>query len=357
MRIRFSLKTKLIIPFLLFLSACTFQVEVLNTPTPQGPESILVPFASATPVILEGLSATPPALPTFTAIVSSSEPSEVPTSSSPGVISVVFPPNATSENLAGSVRAGTSQTYSLNAFQGQIMSVSVLPDQPEMQSAVQLEIRGEDGTVLCPFKDYSCPFWRGPLPKTQQYLVNVTSQVAGSFVMKIAIDPPGTSIQNFRLDDSRGRYSLTYTDEFAPARFDRPELFKFPPEVVLRYVDTQQYIPTNLIEAYFTIGSSDDPQQVATCTEPASLTSLEYGVGEVTVNGNSYVRSEIQDVAAGNIYEQVFHRTVQNGVCYEIGYFTHFANIKNYAFGDVKEFDRAALLQKYEDILSTITFN
>jgi hypothetical protein len=78
-------------------------------------------------------------------------------------------------------------------------------------------------------------------------------------------------------------------------------------------------------------------------------------VGDVTINGNKFVRSEGAGVGAGNIYEQIYHRAVINGSCYEVTFYFHYTNIGNYApDAGIKEFDRAALLQRFESILSTL---
>lgn len=346
------MKTKLILLIVLFATGCTFQVEVLNTPMPQGPDSILVPYESPTPGIEP--SATAPALPTFTP-TPVADGSSASVTSSPSIEPIVFDANGTSQDVFADLQAGESKTYSLQAFQGQIMSVSIFPNEPEHQGSYALEIKGTDGILLCPFQDYACLFWRGALPSTQEYLIKVTAQFSDRFLMKVAIDPPGTASQQFTYADPLGHYTLSYSDEFAPAHFNGGQLYKFAPQLVLQDIDTQQYIPTNLGEAYFMVGTSDDPQQITTCTKPSSLMGPETNVGDVNINGIPYTRSEVQDAAAGNIYETVYHRTLQDGVCYEIIYYLRYGNIGNYTPGDVKEFDRAALLQKFEEILTTIT--
>ena len=65
-------------------------------------------------------------------------------------------------------------------------------------------------------------------------------------------------------------------------------------------------------------------------------------------------RSEGGGVGAGNIYEQVYHRAIQNGSCYEVTYFVHYANIGNYTPGTVTEFDRTALYQQLDEILASV---
>jgi hypothetical protein len=332
-------------------------MEVSGTPTPQSPGSILTSSASATPVPDVDFTATPLPLPTISfptpQPTSQATISTVPESS---IRQILFSQNATVQSVPGGLDAGESLTYSLNAFQGQIMSISIHTQQPESQNRFQLEIKGSDGVLLCPIKNYECPFWRGALPSTQEYFITVSSQVSDLYIMEVAINPIGTANQYFTHSDPLGRFTLSFSDEFSYANYLGAQVYKFRPELVLQYIDIRQYIPTNLSESYFLIGISDDSQQIATCTELASIAGLETNIGEVNINGISYTRSEVQSAAAGNIYEVIYHRTVQEGHCYEVIYFMHYGNIGNYVPGEVKEFDRAELLQNFEDILATVKF-
>ncbi|MFT3893068.1 MAG: hypothetical protein QM730_15675 [Anaerolineales bacterium] len=77
--------------------------------------------------------------------------------------------------------------------------------------------------------------------------------------------------------------------------------------------------------------------------------------GEVSVNGISFTRSEGSGVGAGNIYEQTYYRAAYQGSCYEVTFFVHSTNLGNYpADSGYREYDRAALTQKFEAILSTL---
>jgi len=348
------MKRNLILLVLLLTGACSFQVDVLE-PQPTAtvlPVSPTPVSTSTTAVLTPTLLATESPLPTDTA--SPLPPVTSPPSNSSSIIPIKFPPNATSELLVGNIAAGLSQTYSLDAFEGQIMSVSILPERPELQNTFQLQITGRDGTVLCPLKEMACSFWRGALPSTQEYRIKVLAPSGGAFHMLVAINPPGTVSQLFSYADADGRFALSYPDDFAPAHFNGAQITKIPPDFSLQYIDTQQYRATNLIEVYFLVGVSDDAQQVSTCTDPLSFGGPETILGETTVNGINFTKSEGGGVGAGNIYEQVYHRTVQNGSCYEVTYFVHYANIGNYSPGTVTEFDRTALYQQLDEIFASL---
>ena len=234
------------------------------------------------------------------------------------------------------------------------MSVSILPEKPELQNSYQLQITGKDGTLLCPLKDNSCSFWRGVLPSTQQYLIKITAQGNGLFGMRVAINPPGTVTQTFNYVDPQGRFSLTYPDDFAPAHYNAAQVTKIPPDFSLQYIDTQQLTTTNLNEVYYLLGISDDPQQVTTCTGSLNFEQPETELGTTTINGVDYTKSQGGGVGAGNIYEQVYYRGLHNGSCVEITYFVHYGNIGNYPPGAVKEFDRTALYQELDEITASL---
>ncbi len=358
-----NMKTKVISLLLLFTftTACTFQVEVFGTPTPQSTEAVLVPYSTATSVATDNILPTPTSLPTLAPLptFTASPLPPPPASAIPpadGTIPIQFDANGTAASVFGTADAGSSKTYSLTAFGGQIMSVSVHSAQDQPGNTFLLQIKGQDGTVLCPIQDNSCSFWRGALPSTQKYFIKVMPQNSGFFDLVVAINPPGQANQYFNYSDPSGKFQLSYPDEFAMTYYTAGQVTKFPPQLVLQYIDTAQYVKTNLVEAYFMIGASADSQAVSNCTQPASLGAPETIVDNVTVNGVTFTKSQAMGAGAGNIYEQTYFRTVYNQACYEVTYFIHYANIGNYPPGTAKEFDKAALLQKFDGILNTITF-
>ena len=65
-----------------------------------------------------------------------------------------FAANGTYADVVDSIATGASKTYSLNAMKGQVMSVSVLPQIPDGNwGYIPMQIKGADGTVLCPQVD------------------------------------------------------------------------------------------------------------------------------------------------------------------------------------------------------------
>jgi len=351
------MRYKLLLFFLLLsLSACTFQVEML---TPSEESAIPAPLPSETFTLTpasfsgsglptESPTAKPPTFPTFTSTA-------LPSSEDPYPIHFVA--NGTFIDIVDSIPAGKSKTYSINATGGQIMSISIRQSSEGEWTYISMQIIGADGTMLCPLSvSTECTFWRGILPSSQDYFVTITPVAdALNFTMRVAINPLGMTTQSFHYLAESGNVSFSYTDEFAPVRFTEIPVSKVTPEIALQYIDTQAYTKTNLLEAVFLFGSTTQSDIVQSCTQPASLGGPESVVGNVNINGIDFTRSEAIGVAAGNIYEQIYHRAVLHGVCYEVIFFVHSANIGVYGpDSGVKEFERAVLLQRFEDIISTL---
>ncbi len=328
------------------LSACSFQVETVTPPPPATN-----PPAASTAVI------SPSDIPPLTTPVLTPVASSTPLQENAGVYAIQFAPGGTYVDVMDSIPVGSSRTYSINAMKGQVMSISIRLGAFSGWTVIPMKIVGADGTTLCPSKEFlSCYFWRGVLPATQDYFVTLAPEVdVTDFAIRVAIDPPGTTSQSFPYLSSDQALSFSYTDEFAPVLFPELYISKFTPELALQFIDSKSLDDTNLIEAYFLFGSSNDPGLVKSCTQPVSLGGEETVTGEVNVNGVSFTRSESAGLGAGNIYEETYYRTVKDGYCYEVTFLMHSANIGNYApDSGIREFDRDLLTRKMEGILSTL---
>ena len=271
---------------------------------------------------------------------------------------IQFVANGTYTDMIDSIVLGSSKTYSINAMKGQIMSISILPQTPDHSwGYIPMQIKGADGSVLCPqLPDSECMFWRGVLPSSQDYFVTLTpNSDVPQFVMRVAINPPGKDAQYFQYNNPASGLSLTYPDTFAPA-IPVVGNYKTDPELALHLIDTQAYTKTNLSEAYLFVSSTSDSQIVAACTEPnQSGGGPEQIVGNEVVNGFTFVHTTSDGAGAGNYYQQEIYRMVNKNECYEVIYFIHSTNIGNYTPGTVTEFDRIALIQKFDSIFSTFT--
>jgi hypothetical protein len=258
-----------------------------------------------------------------------------------------FAPNGTWVELSDKIAANATKRYVLSAMQGQVMSVSV-PQGP----AFSVNVTGADNKPLSD-PGYALPFWRGSLPSTQDYIVTIKSQINSPFSLRIAIAPPGEATQDFGFTDPQFLVALTYTDEFAPTDVQIPVNIKGTPLLTLAFINPAFYSPrTNLIEAYLQVAATADPAIVSTCTQPSNQIA-ETVTGVADIHQYAFTRSEFSGAAAGNRYDQIAYRTVWNNKCYEMVFLIHSANIGNYPPGTVVEFDRAALVSKFEAVLNT----
>lgn len=317
-----------------------------------APESarIISPATAAftplpTPMALPPTVAPTQGFPTFT-----------PPTAQPGKpIEIRFPFNGTYVDMSDNLAASGSKTYSVNAMKGQIMSVSVLP-QADAASAIAMQIKGADGSALCPKSaDEQCLFWRGALPASQNYFITLASDGGETqYVMRVAINPLNMGFQYFEFKSAAG-LSLTYPDTFAPA-LPVPGNYKTKPALTLQLIDSDLYENANLSEVYLTLSYSADSQVVSTCTLPnQNGGGPEYLVGEEVFNGISFVHTLAESAGAGNIYRQEIYRTVNDGTCYEIIYYIHSTNIGNYPpEAKVTEFNLDAVVQHLLAALSTL---
>jgi hypothetical protein len=333
-----------------------------------GPLSLASPSATARPATstpVETSTATPPpatatATTTATVAASSPTPSNIhPATLAPSTVPAViydgnvnayrirFPLNGSWVEINDSIPANGSKRYALAAIQGQIMSVSI----PE-GFAYTVNVTGANNKWLSDPNALNS-FWRGVLPASQDYIVTVGSQMGGPFHLRIAINPLGHATQIFEFINRQYGVILRYTDEFAPATMPVPITLKGTPLLTLAFINTTFFSPsTNLSEAYLELAVSIDPAVVTSCTQ-ASAQFAETITGQVMVNGYTFTRSEFSGAAAGNRYDQVTYRTVTEGRCFELAYLIHSTNIGNYPPGTVVEFDRPALLGKFDTVLNT----
>ena len=331
------------------VSACT-----LGAPTETTPEVLPSPImellpASETPTP-NIISIQPSPLPTQTLTPTLTQsPTETSSRSIPVADEnrIQFPTGATWVEVGTHLNEGASIEYVLSALKGQVMSVSIEQNWP-------FTVEVADSTAVLTDPNYARYFWRGTLPATGDYFVNVKAQATGDFTMRVAINPLGQAYQYFDYENPQQTATLRYSDEFAPVEHMPVGEFKGEPSLVLEFIRPEFFNPTtNLGEAYFLFSTIVDAGTVANCTQP--LPQLEEVSGQETINGYAFTKSQAIGVAAGNIYDQVIYRTVYENLCYEAVFYMHSGNIGNYTPGTVVEFDRATLLQKFEGILDTFT--
>ena len=258
-----------------------------------------------------------------------------------------FAPSGTWMEINDTIPANASKRYVVSALQGQVMSVSI-----RQGPGFMLEVLGADKKILNNPQNPQ-PFWRGELPATQDYILSVGSSAGGAFSLRVAINPPGQSTQEFWYFDGQIPVGLSYTDEYAPTDVLPPVNLKGTPVLTLMLIDPAFYSPkTNLSEAYAVLATTNDPAIVASCTQPSTQVP-ETVSGQVSVNQYTFTRSEFNGAAAGNLYDQIAYRMVWKDNCIELVFLIHSTNIGNYPPGTVVEYDQAALMSKFEAILDS----
>ena len=348
-----------------FLSACSFDIGTIPSaedPAPAAEPTTPAGLINATPMPFaesDLLTTTPFPFPTVTFAPTNTF---YPTPANVGTYPIRFAQDGTYVDIPDTISNNTRKTYSIFASQGQVMSISVKLDGDPSYGYMTMRLTGADGSVLCPrFSSEGCGLsWRGVLPTTQEYYVELTPISQNqSFTLRVAINPPGTQTQLFRYVSPFTGASFSYTDEFAPMRISVDSLSKLRPEVKLAYIDTQAFVDRNLAEAYYLFGASTDSALVQDClTINPKYIPNEQLVDKVIINGHEFSHSRGSGVATGNIYEQEMYRTALNGTCYEVTFLIH--SFSTGAFLPQKvilEFDRAALMQKLESILATLILN
>lgn len=118
----------------------------------------------------------------------------------------------------------------------------------------------------------------------------------------------------------------------------------------------QSYQPkTNFGDAKFTVGTSSDPKAVKACLTDTSGNGVIKSAA--TINGVKYAVFDSTDAGAGNRYQTISYRTVQNSQCYAIEYTIHYAAIENYdPSSGITSFDQQKVHGVLDGIVQSFTF-
>jgi len=316
--------------------ACSISQITTSTPAPPTSESHLptIPLHQA-PHTVGGLATAYPL-------------SQLPTSTvEPQTTRVQFEPGTTSEIMAGHLEQGDVERYVLRASVGQIMEVVVTSSKYD----VLLGIWGADGTVLKICSDDTL-YWRGELPSTQDYFVEVASvgeETDYTLTVSISALDRAADWQIYRSDKYKFevRYPPAFTVDTPPFR---PSTARGDVEVSLRLTGSEYYSGTNLADAYVIISATQDGELVSACLE---LNNGERYWGEEKINSITFHKSSWAEGAAGHIYEEIAYCTVYQNTCYEIVWLIHSTNIGVYSPGTVSEWDREKVMGRLEQVLFT----
>lgn len=345
----------LFLPTILLLGACAKSQQVPNPkqdiPIRTHTHHTLTPVTPATDSITSAHTpvSQPPGV-----TVQSPATTEISTQV-PEPVRIQFKQGATVAKLEDSLTVGEKKRYILYALAGQTTRVYVEP------FGFDLRIMGEDGTVLKNQDDHLA-FWRGKLPATQEYFIEVTPRWEGPageewvFVLSVLINPRGKAIQSWTYRDEEQGFELKYSDYFV-ASSPPPEIDLMKGNLVLclTFVGSEYFESTNLAEVYFIVGSSKDTQIVSICLTPKS--NYERVLGEEVVNSITFHKGAYGEGAAGNFYLEDIYRTLYKETCYEVVFHIHCWGLGGYDPGSgIKRFDEEAVLNKLREVLLTFKF-
>jgi membrane-bound inhibitor of C-type lysozyme len=99
----------------------------------------------------------------------------------------------------------------------------------------------------------------------------------------------------------------------------------------------------------------EEISDVETCTADLFLENTTDGERNMNIGPNDTVYSvaSSNDAAAGNRYEEVVFAIPGSSPCTAMRYFTHYGVFENYPADTIKEFDKEALIKKFDAIRMT----
>ena len=120
------------------------------------------------------------------------------------------------------------------------------------------------------------------------------------------------------------------------------QLDMIPTAAAVVKLDLADFKGTNLGEASVSVGVTNDPTIVASCSAGKAAQG-EKPDGSATLGGVKFNRFAFEDEGAGNRYDSTIYRATSDGNCYELVEFLHFAAMENFSPGALKQFDRAKI--------------
>ncbi len=87
---------------------------------------------------------------------------------------------------------------------------------------------------------------------------------------------------------------------------------------------------------------------------PETFLELPQNEETVTLGANTFTFAQSSGAGAGNRYDENIYITKRGTDCFALRYFIHSTNVGNYDPGTVTEFDRAKLLETFDQIASTL---
>lgn len=182
---------------------------------------------------------------------------------------------------------------------------------------------------------------------------------------KVTYDPKSTFVKSpncmEHFTDSNKTISFDYNSFFAASEGDKApttdwRVNSISKGTLLANVYVQRtFLPgTNFGDARLTVGRSNDPTQIKSCTV---ATSNDASKGSVTISGYPFSKFHSSDAGAGNLYETTSYRGIVDGDCYVIEYTIHSSNIGNYSPDQgIKAFNKSEIENELQKIITSFKF-
>ena len=163
------------------------------------------------------------------------------------------------------------------------------------------------------------------------------------------VETPKPSVTETVYSDRQGGYTISYPTDWTidPTYTNTSPNPAVPAAKGVRFgVPVTMTAGTNL-SLNDTGLSVESIEEVAECSAN-TFTSSTITPTTTTIDGTEYSFATTSDAGAGNFYEEHIYALADSQPCTAIRYLIHSSNIANYEPGTKTEFNRPALLQKFD---------
>jgi len=198
----------------------------------------------------------------------------------------------------------------------EIYNVSIMNPEQKNQSIVLAAVI--IGAIIVLVAGY---YFYGKSHGTQSFpVVPAPSPMATSTAVVVVASSTEQAPQGAAVDTSTWETYLNFEVGFS---------IKYPKNLLLDSSDSSIFKVTFPKATYFSTVYSDDVVVSVvtgvTC-QPIIYSGHGEGAENIVINGINFLRNRTEDVAAGNLYNDVTYDTMRNGVCYRILFHDHRAN-------------------------------
>ncbi len=239
-----------------------------------------------------------------------------------------------------------SAAYVFYAAKGQ--SVEILLTQGNQPANAVLTLKGADGKVLQDANVHR-PDWRGVLPKTQDYHLQISAPNGTSgLTLTVTIYPLPQEPK--QVQDTGVGYRLVYDGKY----FHPEKPGYFANEIFgLNLAYKEFFMNTNLEEAYYVMSLEpiNDPK-VCLNTPPEDIAAD--AIDTWRVNGVDYRHYHSAEGAAGNFYTSEVFRTYVHLRCVTVYLFTHTTDVT--VNDNVTPYDEKGVMDELKRVFYTLVW-